>query len=153
MVFSANDQSTAAPLVARRDDLNDTDDAAERVADGDAVASVRRHLLSSPDDVPGLRRSGDDDGSSRRLDGSVARRATLKRDHVRHDASGVLLDQGGEALREKATVQGIANADAPRLVKVMKQVRIDDSPIVDRHDLPPGGENPIGMVLRGDRSR
>src|SRR5207253_6212039 len=91
-------------------------------------------FLLRADRVTRLRRGGGDDASPRRLGDPAWPGSSLQGEHVRHQPTGVLLDQRRVAFRQQAAVQRIADVDGPGLMEIMEQVRIDAGPIVDRHN-------------------
>ena len=60
------------PLVAGGSDFNHADDAAERMADGDAIAPVGRDFLLRPEHGSGFRRIGGNDAPTLRFGGAAS---------------------------------------------------------------------------------
>src|SRR5262249_42798209 len=133
-------QGHSAALVSGRDNLDYRDDPAEMVPDHDTVGPVRV-------EVP--RRAANDARTRSTLGRHAAvslppRRilAAFDGQYVRFEGAGALLDQGGKAFGQAARVQRIRDADAPTLMKMVKQPCWHAGPVVDRH----GKFSPVALI-------
>src|SRR5262249_33731317 len=136
-------------FVARRYDFDNRDDIPVPMADGDDISFVQVAICFTFSDDTGLRREVCDSDSPIAAVSDVRVARQSKCQYVWIGPANILLNQSEILTWQTFLIQGCAKANAPSLMKMMKESSVHFCPVVNRHK--DSGEMHLNAIIWQNR--